>query len=373
MAEPQSGLTRITLVLPDLRTGGAQRVILMLAREFSAAGHRINIVAGQAEGGLLDEVPSSARLVDLHAARGGGQLGFAARFTYRLARYLRTEQPDAVLSTLTGTNIAVVMARLLSRSSTRVVLREAASPSAAGNRWRRMLRNWTYRHADHLIALTPRMRQELLALGTSPREGISAIPNPVDQPAIRSLGGAPCEHPWLTKHDRPVLIAVGRLIPEKDYPTLLRAFSVLQREHPARLLILGEGPERARLERLVAALNLGDTVQLLGHQPNPWAFMARCDLFVLSSRSEGYPNAVCEALALGLPVVATDYDGTVGATFGDRCRVTAPGNPTALADALRDVLDGNSGRCGSSKADPTLKSVVRSYLRVLLPAATDAS
>lgn len=373
MAEPQSGLTRITLVLPDLRTGGAQRVMLMLAREFAADGHRVDIAAGNADGGLIEDVPSSARLLDLHAARGGGQLGFAARFTYRLAHYLRTEQPDTVLSTLTGTNIAVVMARLISRSRTRVVLREAASPAAAGNRWRRILRNWAYRRADHLIALTPRMRKELIAVGARPREGISVIPNPVDRQAIRSLALAPCEHPWLTEHDRPVLIAVGRLIPEKDYPTLLRAFSVLQRERPARLLILGEGPERTRLERMVAVLNLGDTVQLLGHQPNPWAFMARCDLFVLSSCSEGYPNAVCEALALDLPVVATNYDGTAGATFGDRCRVTAPGNPTALADALMDVLDGNSGRCGSSAADPTLTSVVRRYLRVLLPAATDAS
>lgn len=364
-------MNHIALVMPDLETGGAERVMLLLARGFAERGHRVDLVVGNAEGPLHDTVPASVRLIDLGVrTKPGGAAAFAARFVGRLAGYLRRERPDAVLSTVQGANFAAVMARALSGVHPRLVLREAASPAATTSPFRRSLRRLLYPRADALVALTAPMREQLIALGAVPVDGTVVIHNPVDVAGIRAAASAPCPHPWFTDSSGPVLVSVGRLTREKDYPTLLRALARLRETIPARLLIVGEGAERAALEALIGYLGLSAAADLVGFDRNPWRWLARGDVFVLSSTSEGYPNVLREARALAVPVVATEYDASARDLVPDAAAVVRCGDTLALAAALAARLRGGrpKGSVPRPQEDPDalLFRPVDAYLAVLI-------
>jgi glycosyltransferase involved in cell wall biosynthesis len=334
-------VSHIALILPDLVAGGAQRVMLMLAREFVARGHRVDLVLLQAEGQLQSSVPQGVRLVDLHSRTHLlGSRGFAVRAIVRLANWLRKERPDAVLSTVTGTNIATVVAWKLAGARPRLVLREVNALRNVNSRVRLWAMRLLYRRADAVIALTRPMEEELADIVGVPCNKLFCIPNPVDRDHILAQSRASVEHPWLVTKDIPVIISVGRLVPAKDHATLLKAVELVVREQPARLLIVGEGPERAAIETIIEDLGLSNCVDLVGFDPNPWRWMARADLYVLSSLWEGHPNTLLEAVALGCPAMATIYDHSVGEMV-HRLGISTvePGNPIAMAKKINAKLD----------------------------------
>jgi glycosyltransferase involved in cell wall biosynthesis len=345
----------IALLLPELEAGGAQRVMLLLAREFAARGHRVDLVLLHASGALLADVPADVRVVDL-AARplGLGQFGFSLSSVRRLAAWLRRTRPDAMLSTITGANLVAVLARRLARIPMRLAIREAVTLDNVTSPLRRRAMRWLYPQADAAIALSPVMADQLVRQLGVPPHRVRCIPNPVDALCVRERGRAPLAHPWLNDIQLKVVISAGRLIPQKDYPTLLRAFALLPEPSSARLIIVGEGPERPRLEALAAELGIADRIHLPGFDANPWRWMARADLFVLSSRWEGHPNALLEALALGLPAVITEYDASaadLAAHF--KLRSVPPVTPPALSRALFDMLSaqhsGDGAACGNAR------------------------
>lgn len=356
----------IALLLPELEAGGAQRVMLLLAREFAARGHRVDLVLLHASGALLADVPADVRVVDL-AARplGLGQFGFGLSSVRRLAAWLRRTRPDAMLSTITGANLVAVLARRVARIPMRLAIREAGAPTSIGSPLRRQSMRWLYPQADAVIALSPAMAEQLRRQVGIHARHIHCIHNPVDAAYIRKQGQAQLGHPWLDDRHLKVIISVGRLIPQKDYPTLLRAFALLPAEIPARLIIVGEGPERARLETLTRELRIEDRIQLAGFDPNPWRWMSRADLFALSSTSEGHPNVLLEAVALGLPVAATEYDSSLRDMATTYALQSVPtGQPLALANCMgRLILDGGK-RTGIDVEQP--HETVDAYLRVLL-------
>lgn len=160
---------------------------------------------------------------------------------------------------------------------------------------------------------------------------------------------------------------MGRLIPQKDYPTLLRAFALLPCDPCARLIIVGEGAERLLLEKLIDELAVEDRVQLVGFDANPWRWMARADLFVLSSRWEGHPNALLEAATLGLPAVVTEYDDSVR-EMARKCSITmvSVGQAEQMAWAISSTLA--QERAGPCEDMPSVSKAVDGYLSVLFPA-----
>ena len=184
------------------------------------------------------------------------------------------------------------------------------------------------------------MANDLARATRLPRERICVAPNPVVPTDVFALAAQPVDHPWFTTGSDPVLLGVGRLAPEKDFATLIRAFARVQRHRPARLMILGEGSERGSLEALVAALGLEDSVSLPGFAINPFAYMTRAGVFVLSSLSEGSPGALIQALACGAPVVATDcQNGPREILDGGRYgRLVPVGDVPALAEAVLAAL-----------------------------------
>ena len=309
----------ITLFLSGLSGGGAQRRMLLLAGGFAAHGHHVDLVVPRADGPYRSQIPEQARLVVLDAAwtrlpliRHRRGLWVCAS-TLALARYLRHARPDVVLSTSNPANLTALWGRRRAQVDTAVVASVNVNPRAAtGERqppWApplRLLLRRCYHRADALIANSEGVAHDLAAVTGIPREQIRVIANPVPAGLIRARAGEPAAHPWFMPGQPPVLIGVGKLKRQKDFATLIRAFARLRRERVLRLVILGEGEERAALERLVQGLGVGADVLLPGFMDNPYAWMSRSAVFVSSSAWEGFSNVLCEALACGCPVVSTD-------------------------------------------------------------------
>ena len=328
----------VSLFLGSLAGGGAERTMLLLAGRLAAAGHAVDLVLARAEGAFRDAVPDGVRLIDLGAPR-------MLAAVPRLARYLRAERPAALLATTDAANLAALLARRLSGVPLRLVIRqsEAVSPSLAGagrrrDRWRLPPMRWLYPQADAVVAISSGVADDLAARVGLRRDAVTVIHNPVDVDRVRALAALPAAHPWLSDGGPPVVLGVGRLVRQKDFPTLLRAVAELRR--PARLLILGEGPERGAVTALASGLGLSGAVDLPGFAANPFAAMARSAVFALSSRWEGFGNVLVEALACGCPVVSADCPSGPAEILGQGRwgTLVPPGDAAALAAALEAAL-----------------------------------
>ena len=359
----------IAIFVPSLRGGGAERVMVTLANAFAARGLAVDLVLARAEGPYLPEVSAAVRIVNLDRGRVLAAL-------VPLARYLRRDRPGAMLSALNHANVVAILARALVRVPLRLVVSERNSLSGLrGWRGRVMLAlmRRAYPAADHVIAVTEEMRDELVGqLGLHPVR-VSAIPNPVDIDALRARAAERPDHPWLAPGQSPVLLAVGRLTPQKDYPTLIRAFAELRAARPCRLVILGEGGVRGALTALAAELGVAEDMALPGFVANPFGWMAACSVFVMSSRHEGFPNALVQAIACDARVVSTDCPTGPAEILdnGRWGRLVPVGDHAALARALAEALDDpappdSAARARAFRAD----TITVAYLDVLRPGRT---
>lgn len=362
-------MTHIALFLPDLNGGGAERVMLTLAKYFVGQGHQVDLVLARAEGALLPLLPPTIRLVDLRAGlRGWGLPGLALSATVRLAGYLRREKPDALLSTLTGANLVAVMARRLAGGAMRLALREAVTLRNLKGCLRLQLMRWLYPQADAVVVLTEVMRQEMVSVvGVSPSR-LVCISNPVDMDFILSQAIVDLEHPWFASGSPPVIMGIGRLSPQKGFATLICAFAELRSRIEARLVILGEGPLRVELENLVRNLKLEKDVILPGFDGNAYRWLARSRVLVISSLWEGCPNVVLEAKALGIPIISTEYDASIHKLLGNSAAIVPVGNAESLAKAIVMSLNYQpAGFLHQRQHHLQQNSIMATYLNVLLP------
>jgi glycosyltransferase involved in cell wall biosynthesis len=226
-----------------------------------------------------------------------------------------------------------------------------------------------YRRADGIIANAQDVATDIEAILKIDKEKITVLNNPTASPELLDQARDSPAHPWFGDGGPPVVVGVGRLARQKDFPTLIHAFARVRRDRPCRLVILGEGKDRAALERLVRELDLEGEVALPGWVDNPFACMARSALFVLSSAWEGSPNVLIQALALGCPVVSTDCPGgsreiLAGGRYGPLVPV---GDVGALAQAMAAVLDAPPAReTLMAGAEPyRAQRCAREYLAVL--------
>ena len=232
----------------------------------------------------------------------------------------------------------------------------------------RILVRRLYPTADAIVCVSEGVRQGMQQMFDLPPDKLHCIYNPLDVDRIRRLMVEPVDHAWIAKPDVPVIVAVGRLTEQKDYPTLLKAFALLTRERPARLVILGEGEEEARLTALANELNISECVAFLGFQKNPFAWFRACDLYVLSSRWEGLSCSLLEALACDARVVSTDCPSGPGEILegGKWGRLVPVGDANALAQAMMQALDGQGPANPASRAEAfRIEDVVDRYERVL--------
>ena len=331
---------RIALFVPSLIGGGAERSMVHLANGMVARGVSVDLILVKARGPYLSQVSPLVRMVDLGAARVSACLP-------ALVRYLRRMRPAVLLSTLNHANVVAVAATRLARVPTRTVVRQANTLSMSARGASRLIPRFmpflvrrVYPWAGGIVAVTQGVARDLAAVANLPLDRIQIIPNPVVTSELFALANERAEHAWLDTGEDPVVLGVGRLTKQKDFPTLIRAFDEVRRRCPARLIILGEGEERPKLESLVKELRLNEVVSLPGFVRNPFAYMARAAVFVLPSVWEGLPGALIQALACGVPVVATDCVGGSreilgGGRYG---RLVPVGDTGALADAIGAVI-----------------------------------
>lgn len=358
----------IAFFLPSVRAGGAQRVIVNLAQGIAERGLPVDVVLAAAEGAFLDQLSPAVRLVDLRAGRLLRSLG-------PLIGYLRRERPRVLVSSISHANLIALWAARLARQATPVVVTEHTTVSQAtapGGRLAERLgphlvRNF-YPWAACVVAVSRGAAEDLARTSGIPRDRVRVVYNPVITPSLMAHVGRTPDHPWFVPGQPPVILGVGRLSRAKDFPTLIRAFAEVRGRRAARLIILGEGEDRAALETLVGDLGVADDVALPGFRDDAMAYMARSAVFVLSSVWEGLPTVLIEALAAGAPVVSTDcpsgpreilQDGRLGALVPVR-------DPAALADAILDALDRPAGPLPPDALTPfTRDAAVDHYLRLI--------
>jgi glycosyltransferase involved in cell wall biosynthesis len=330
----------VVIYLPTLNSGGAERLHINLAPALVAKGFVVTLLVHRIQGALVDAVPPGVRLVSLECNRTLGALR-------PLVRFLKKERPNILLSNLGHTNIMAISARTLARVRTRVIVSHHNTLSSEcyperGWRYRmlpfmcRLFIGW----AHGIVAVSEGVANDLAEMTGIRRDRITVIYNPVITTDFDSRMEESADHPWL-EHDRPpVILAVGRLHPMKDFKTLISAFAIVAKQCDARLIILGEGSLRESLASHAVELGIANRVSMPGFLPNPLPFMRKASVLAMSSRYEGFGNVLVEALACGTPVVSTDCtfgpsEILDGGRFG---RLVPVSDQEAMAGALLDTL-----------------------------------
>lgn len=314
-------------------SGGAGRNAVIYANALADAGLKVALVCGTTKDEGLEQALDTRVSLRLLGARRN-LLALPG-----LIRALRAIRPARALVIGPSNMAPFTLAAIVAGFTGKVMLRVSNSPigmQAIYSPPKRMLKRWSFRRAlrraHRVIALTRDMVDELAQVWSVPRAHIHHIPNGVtlpDTPSVRS------------PDDPPMLLCVARLAPQKDHETLLRAFAILRRKHDCRLVLAGGGGERARLEELAHNLGIADDVTFLGHVADVAPLYRRARLVVLSSRHEGFPNVLIEALAHGCPLVATDCP-TGPAEVIDSPEIgllARVGDAEDLADKLATALD----------------------------------
>ncbi len=337
---------QVAVLISNLEGGGAERVTVNLLKGFSPDLFELELVLINATGPFLSQVPEYVKLVDLKASGVTGAI-------VPLARYLRQRRPAVLLSHTSHVNVGALVARRLAGTHTKVVIvehndRSSVPKKAETSRFvppqRRLLPNLMrrlYGQADAVVGVSDGVSSFIKRRFNVPEALMQTIYNPVVDAGLLERSRERPDHPWLLDQTTPTLIAVGRLTAQKDFATLLRAFAKLREHRNVRLIIFGKGPERQNLEALARDLGIEQEVSLPGFTQNPYAAMSRASLFVLSSRWEGLPTVLIEAMACGCPVVATDCpSGPAEILKGGRYGpLTNVGDVQGLADTILKALE----------------------------------
>ena len=319
--------------------------MLQIAEGLSLRGFNVDLVLIEAEGELISQVSSNVRVINLSSRK--------ARYSiWKLVLYLNRERPTGLISAHDSANVIAIVAKFLSCSNPRLIitinshLSHAYNPLNDKNLARFNVQvlfkiiKFTYQFADETVAISSGAADEASELTKIPKDHIRIFFLPVITDRFNQLKKQSVENPFLFSKKIPNILAVGRLTPAKDFVTLIKAFAIVIKNIPARLVILGEGESRSQLEDLVFELGLKDKVLLPGYVDNCYPYMVSCDLFVVSSAWEGLSMVLIEALACGAPVVSTDcksgpreilQDGKWG-------RLVPVGEKDILAKAIKKSL-----------------------------------
>ena len=350
-------------------SGGAERVMLNIARGLNDKGHRVDLVMGRYEGHYLDEIPASVRIVNLavrSALQALASLTHVRGNTVALAKmvlapkphwvlgaipglacYLTSERPQALISAMDYPNVAAILARDIAHVSTRIIVTVHSTLSAevVNKKQKRRVKAQPkvvrrfYPQSDAIVAVSKGVAKDLAKVINLSPDRITTIYNPVVTPEIDDRAREYASR-WFFPGAPPVILGVGGLKPAKDFPTLLSAFARVRSMMKARLIILGEGKQRGKLLKQAKNLGIYNDLNMPGFVENPFSYMAKASVFVLSSVWEGLPTVLIEALACGCPVVSTDCpSGPAEILKNGRFGTLVPvGNDAALAEAILNCI-----------------------------------
>lgn len=330
----------IAVFAPNLSGGGAERIIAILATGLSKRNYVVDLLLGKAIGPYLRDIPSSVNVVGFDCEK--------VLFTLpHLVSYLRKRKPDVLFASQMHSSTLALWAVKIAGVGTKVIIRQPTmlqpafgrrTPGAALRQ--RLLLCSANKWAHKVVVTSKDMADEFSALSKVSADNIAVIHNPLPIAKIHLKSQQSLDHSWFEEGQPPVVLAVGRLVRVKDFHTLIEAFSLVRTEFDVRLMILGEGPLRAELEQLLKKLNLENDVQMLGFVENPFQYMKRSKVFVMSSLWEGFPNGMIEAMACGANVVATDCDGGTAEIlgYGKWGKLVPVQNTKRMAASIHNVL-----------------------------------
>jgi glycosyltransferase involved in cell wall biosynthesis len=335
----------LSVFMPNFESGGAQRVMVNMINGFVNRGLDVKVVVPNGNGAYRHSVDHKVSVVDLKTVR-------VSRSLVALVRYLRKEEPAMLLTTLYYASVLGIVARYFAGTRTKVFVRVESTLSVRLSEEKgivasihKILVKSFLQKADAVIAVSYGVAEDLVRFFRVPSSKVSTIYHSPYPENIDALAAEIPQDIWFSGTD-PIILAVGRLDKVKDYAVLLHAFALLVEETPARLMILGEGPERRSLESLISQLNLTERVKLSGFDVNPFKYMRGASVFVLSSRYEGLPGVLIQAMRCGCPVVSTDCKSGPSEILekGKYGPLVPVGRPELLAEAIVQTLKKPLGR-----------------------------
>ena len=367
----------ILFITSNLGGGGAERALSIVLKHLDRSRFQPHLALFQKEGVFLENIPADIPVYEIQPTDRGALQRNWVRFR-AIQDLCQRIQPALVMSIKWQANAVTLISARLARLRAPVVINEQTAPraSTAFDRRRRLL--WPlakqfYRQADGLIVISQGIADELRVSVGVQADKIHVIHNPLDLAEIdRQVHKN--DLPQFKTAGSPAILAAGRLTAVKNYPLLLRAMARLLQTHNAHLYILGQGPEQAHMEALVAQLGLTANVHLLGFVPEPHPYIAQADLFVLTSNLEGFGNVLIEAMSLGVPVVSTDcpYGPREILSDGKYGLLVPIDDEVALAQALAELLDHPEKRAALAQSgrlralDFSIEKIIRQYETLFL-------
>mgnify|MGYP001970062950 CR=1 FL=1 len=296
---------KLTICMPLFQIGGGEVVLMTVMNWLVCHGWDVTLVLFQKKGEMLERLDKRVVITSLDASR------FLTGFIY-LIRYMRAYRPNVIMSSSMHSNVLVLLAKIVSRTNTKVILRVGSPLSVVFSKWKgrdKVIAFFTrkiYKKADKIIAVSKGIADDIVKVTNTPREKIVTIHNPKDVDFIRKQSEEYVPDVF-KKNKGPFVLSVGRFTEAKDHPTLIKSFlQVRKKIKDLHLVLLGDGGDRGYIEKMVRAKNIEDCVSFEGYQENPYVYMKNADVFVLSSKWEGLPNVLSEALVCGMDIIATD-------------------------------------------------------------------
>lgn len=352
----------VAFYLSNLDVGGAQRVVVNLANEFAARGADVDVVLVTEQGPLADELEPAVTLVELECER-------ALTAIPSVVQYLRRRSPDAFVSSMTYLNVTAVFAAAVAGVDAAVgVVEHNTRPAPRPTEPPVALARLLYPRADFVVAVSDGVADDVADWAGVDREAVDVVYNPVVTDSLRDAAREPPAHDWLVE-DVPVVFGTGRHVEQKDFETFLRAFAAVERRREVRCILAGEGPLTDEYVALCRELGVEDVVDTPGFVQNLYSYMRHADVFVLSSRWEGFGNVLVEAMACGTPVVSTDCPSGPAEILadGEYGALVDVGDHAAMADAIERALDDPppAARLRDRAADFRVEAVAASYETLL--------
>ncbi|AOY60124.1 glycosyltransferase [Desulfococcus multivorans] len=338
-------LTHVIFLIDSMVGGGAERAVVEMLRHLDHTRYRLSLALFRNDGDYMDLIPSYVTIIDL--SRYTGRSNIIKRIN-GIRKMVADNNPDIIIAGLESPNLSLLRAAPFIRGYCRIVITEHNNLSMRLKKSRSELMKKAksieiqalYRLADRIIAVSDGIKTDLVHNFSLPDQLISVIHNPIDIEKIKLAGISSPEISGNYPNKPLTIISAGRLVPQKAFHELIKAFEKVREHVPALLLIFGEGPLRTELEQQVRSLNLEKYVKLPGFTNNLWSEMAKATIYASSSHWEGFHLTLTEAMACGIPVVATDcdYGPREIITHGKNGLVTPVGDVEALAKQIIELL-----------------------------------
>jgi glycosyltransferase involved in cell wall biosynthesis len=332
-------MKHIAFFLPNLHGGGAQKVTINLIKGILKRDIPVDLILASNEGHYLHQLPQQVRIFNLAVER-------VIKAILPLSNYLKQNRPFALVSNMSHANVVASLAKKLARTEGKLILVEHNTFSANKSNLIRArfvppLMQWLYPNIDNIVAVSQGVAEDLEFQLCLKKGKVNVIYNPIVDEQLITHAKTPLNHPWFKKGSSPVFLAVGRLTEQKDFSTLIKAFALVRKQRLAQLIILGEGELRTELEAMINHLGISEDVSLHGFVENPYSYMYNASAFILSSRWEGLPTVLIEAMACGCPVVATDCpSGPQEILEAGKYGTLIPvGDARAMSAAMLDILN----------------------------------